>query len=276
MRRDLLGMTAQDKDGGTGEVVQQTAGLDEIAHALVLVGDTLGCKEDVLAVKGQAETPTRLLTVATMIDVGVDGVGDAGDLLSLKQGTGFRLAFKPSAAGDVVDVLTFEHPLFLVPDAGGEVVVGASARKQAAVVTDGSEVSAAEGDVTERCSRPDVVHRPDHGFARAQNLADGADGEHALIDPMEVDDVGLLELRQAGDVRTGIGKVDLKEMTTGEMEPTIDDEAFPEEMPVEQRRFGQGYDSKRVAEFVAHQHLRLDPVVVEGHHQTVGCDGSTT
>ena len=135
-----------------------------------------------------------------MIDMGVDGVWYAGDLLPLKQGTGLRLAFKPPAASDVVDVLAVEHAHFFVPDAGGEVAVGTSARKQAAMVTTRGETTTAEGDVTERCSRPDVVHRPDHGFARAQNLADGADGEHALIDPMEVDDVGLLELRQAGDV----------------------------------------------------------------------------
>ena len=158
-------MTAQDEDGGTGEVVQQATGLDEIAHALVLVGDALGSEEDILAVEGQAETPTGLLTVATMIDVGVDGVGDVGDLLSLKQGAGLCLPFEPTAAGDVVDVLAVEHPLLLVPDAGGEVVVGASARKQAAVVTDGCEMATAEGDMTEGRSWPDVVHRPDHRFA---------------------------------------------------------------------------------------------------------------
>ncbi len=64
--------------------MQQATGLDEIAHTLVLVGDTLGGEEDILAVKRQSETPTGLLTVATMIDVGVDGIGNAGDLLSLK------------------------------------------------------------------------------------------------------------------------------------------------------------------------------------------------
>ena len=97
--------------------------------------------------------------------MGVDGIGYAGDLLSLKQGTGFRLAFEPSAAGDVVDVLAVEHALFFVPDAGGEVVVRTSARKQATVVTAGGEAAAAEGDVAEGRSRPDVVHRPDNGFA---------------------------------------------------------------------------------------------------------------
>ena len=45
---------------------------------------------------------------------------------------------------------------------------------------------------------------------------------------------------------------------------------------MKQGRFGQGNDGERVAEFVAHQHLRLDPVIVEGHHQTVSCYGSTT
>ena len=56
--------------------------------------------------------------------------------------------------------------------AGGKVVVRASARKQAAVVTAGCEAAASECDVTEGRSWPDVVHRPDNGLARAQDLPD--------------------------------------------------------------------------------------------------------
>ena len=66
--------------------------------------------------------------------------------------------------------------------------------------------------MTDGCGRPDVVHGPYDGFAASQDLMDATQRKHALIDPVQMDDVGLLELRQTGDVRTGIGKVDLKQM----------------------------------------------------------------
>ena len=93
---------------------------------------------------------------------------------------------------------------------------------------------------------------------------------------MEMNHVGLTELRQTGDVGASIGDIDLKEVTTGKEQSAIDDKTLPKEMPIDQWRSGQGDNGKRVAQFVTHQHLRLDAVVVERHHQAVGSDGSTS
>ena len=83
---------------------------------------------------------------------------------------------------------------------------------------------------------------------------------------MEMDHVGLMKLRQTSDVGTYVGNVYLKEVTTGEEQTAIDDEPLPEEMPIDQGRFGQGDNGKRVAEFVTHQHLRFDTVIVQCFH----------
>ena len=167
--------------------------------------------------------------------MGVDRVGDAGDLLSLEQGTGLCLTFEPTAASDIIDAFAIEHTFLLTPDAGREIIAGTSAREQTTVVTGCGKMATTQSDMTERRSRPDVVHRPDHRFTRAQYLPDSTKREHTLIDPMEVDHVGLTELRQTGDIGASIGDVDLEKMTTGKVQTTEDDEALPEEIPMEQR-----------------------------------------
>ena len=57
------------------------------------------------------------------------------------------------------------------------------------------------------CKWPHVMHCPDDGFATREDLADATKREHALIDPMQVDDVCLLKGFVAGDVRTSGGSV---------------------------------------------------------------------
>ena len=60
--------------------------------------------------------------------------------------------------------------------------------------------------------RPRVVHGPHHGFPAVEHLLDALEREHALVDPMQVNDIGLLELPQPGDVEARVGDVDLKEV----------------------------------------------------------------
>ena len=51
------------------------------------------------------------------------------------------------------------------------------------------------------------MHCPDDGFATREDLADATKREHALIDPMQVDDVCLLKGFVEGDIRTSGGSV---------------------------------------------------------------------
>ena len=94
----------------------------------------------------------------------VDGVGDAGDLMAFEQGTGLGLGLKPTATRHKVDVLTLKHTELTLPDGGGE-VVAIFVTQQTAVATAGDETTASEGDMTNRCCRPDVVHGPYYGLA---------------------------------------------------------------------------------------------------------------
>ena len=114
------------------------------------------------------------------------------------------------------------------------------------------------------------MHRPDNRFTALQDLTDTTQGEHTLIDPVQMDDVGFLELAQTSDIRTSIGDIDLKEVGSGEVEMTEYNETFPQEIPTEPPGLRQWHDSQCIRVFVTYQHLHLDTIVVQRLHQTVG------
>ena len=55
---------------------------------------------------------------------------------------------------------------------------------------------------------PHVVHRPDNRFAGGDDLLNIVQGQHALIDPMQVNDICLFEKRKPGDIEPRIGNGD--------------------------------------------------------------------
>ncbi len=148
--------------------------------------------------------------------MGIDRIRNTGNGLSLQQGTLPCLTGKPLAAGDEGEVLSLQHPLLLSPYLGGKVVGGTTSRQQTALLAMGLEIPAVEGQVTDGRGWPDVMHRPYYLFATLQYLADILQGEHPLVDPVQVDDIGFLELPQAGDVCPGIGNIDVKEVGTAQ------------------------------------------------------------
>ena len=93
---------------------------------------------------------------------------------------------------------------------------------------------------------------------------------------MQMDDISLLKLTELCNVRACVCKVDLKQMLTRKATTEEDDKTLPQEMPVEHRRLGESYDGKHVTLLVAHQHLCLDTIVIQRHHQTIGSNGCTT
>ena len=52
------------------------------------------------------------------------------------------------------------------------------------------------GLVTDAGAEPHVVHGPDDGLARGENLLDIPQREHPLVYPVQMDDVCLLEFGQ--------------------------------------------------------------------------------
>ena len=90
---------------------------------------------------------------------------------------------------------------------------------------------------------------------------------------MQVDDVGLLEFRQADDVGAAIGDVHGKQVLLVETIVFPDYKPLPQEMPLLPPRGGQHGCGDAVGLLVAYQHFGLHPVVVQGFGQSAGRHG---
>ena len=144
------------------------------------------------------------------------------------------------------------------------------------MVTTLLKVRAAASIMTDGCGWPDIMHGPYYGFPGIKNLTDSSQRKHALVDPVQVNDISLLELTQTSYISAAIGNINLKKMLALEMQTTEDNQALPKEIPAEPYRWRQSDDSQRIALLVAHQHTSLYPVIVQGFHQTIGCHRGPT
>ena len=126
------------------------------------------------------------------------------------------------------------------------------------------------GIMADAGSRPEVVHRPHDRLSRTQDFTDVLQREHALVDPGEMYDVGLLELAQLRDVAAGVGEVYLKKVVAGEMQVPEHAEPFPEEVPLVLPLVAETDHGDVVRQLVTHQHLRLHAVVVQRILEPVG------
>ena len=106
--------------------------------------------------------------------MGVDGVGHTRYLLPFQQGTLLGFGLEPTAAGHEIDVLAFEHTMLLLPYRGGEIVTRTASWQEPTMVALTGEVTTAQRDMTDGRGWPDIVHRPHHRLATAQNLTDAA------------------------------------------------------------------------------------------------------
>ena len=135
----FFGMTAEDGDGRVLlplglSVGPQLHGVDEIVHALALVGHALRHEEDDFLALRQPHTVAGFGLVAAAEDMGVDRIGNRSDVLARQQRTLLGLRFQPTAAGDKEDVAALEHVAFLSPYACRQVAVSSSAWKQVAML----------------------------------------------------------------------------------------------------------------------------------------------
>ena len=92
---------------------------------------------------------------------------------------------------------------------------------------------------------------------------------------MQVDDVRLLEFRQAGDVGARVGDIYCEKLVLPEPVGLPDDDAFPQEVPEVAPRLAQRDDGHLVGLFVADQQLGLDAIVFQGFHQAMRGNGCT-
>ena len=105
------------------------------------------------------------------------------------------------------------------------------------MVTTLLKVRAATSIMTDGCGWPDIMHGPYYGFPGIKNLTDSSQRKHALVDPVQVNDISLLELTQTSYISAAIGNINLKKMLALEMQTTEDNQALPKEIPAEPYRW---------------------------------------
>ena len=139
---------------------------------------------------------------------------------------------QPFAACHKRDAAVFEHALLLFPHRCCKVVLRTACRQQPTMMTLLFEAAAIQRQVADRRCRPQVVHRPYHMFL-GSDFANGAQRQHALVDPMQMHDVGFLIFAQPGNVGAGVGNVDFKQVLLSEVQVQPDDQPFPQEMELQ-------------------------------------------
>ena len=138
------------------------------------------------------------------------------------------------------------------------------------------EAPAVQCQMAHGCCRPDVMHGPYHRFTTIQYFANALQRQHALVHPVQMDDVGLLEFLQLCDVGTTVGNVHLKQVFAVQVQPEPHDEPFPQESQLHSLLSGHRCYRQAVCLLVAHQHLGLHTVVVQCLHEPTGSHRSAT
>mgnify|MGYP007069845091 CR=1 FL=1 len=131
--------------------------------------------------------------------------------------------------------------------------------------------------MTNRRGGPKVVHSPYNGLAAINDSSDAFQRKHALINPMQVDDISFPKRWKFRDVRSGIGDVYLEQSLSLKTKMEEYRESFPKE--VQSMAFG-----RRQFRYVgiaglafAHQHAGFCTVAVQCFHQPMsGQCGSAT
>ena len=112
----LVSMTAQDDH--TSIILhlrfcrnQLIAGIDEILHTLVGIGDTLTNKKNKPFIDRQSLSLAGLLATARTEDAHINGVGNTRYGLSTQQRAALCLLLQPFAAGHESDITCAQHRL---------------------------------------------------------------------------------------------------------------------------------------------------------------------
>ena len=148
-----------------------------------------------------------------------------------------------------------------------------SSVQQGTVAAFGLIVKAVSGVVADAGERPHVMHRPHNGLPGGEDLFEVLHRQHALVDPVQVDHIGLLEFGKSRNVGSRIGNVHSKEMILFKPVGLPDADTFPHKFPHQPPAMFQRHHGDAVRLFVTHQHFGLDAIVFERFHQSAASDG---
>ena len=139
--------------------------------------------------------------------------------------------------------------------------------------------------MTYTAHRPQVVQCPYHRLARRQYLAYHRQRQHTLINPREMDDIGLLEHRQTGDVGTAAAEINLPQVVALYMQTEQHGKPFIQEMPSLQPSAKAMAATAGVVDtdniyvllgLLAHKHACPHPTIVECRKQSARSNSRAT
>ena len=142
----------------------------------------------------------------------VDGVRYALYALPLEQRALSGLTLEPTAARHKTDISVRIKRLLAPPHLVGQVVLRTAIGQQRTVGASGLVCQTSAGVMTDARSRPHVVHCPHHRLTAFQYFPYVSERKHALVYPVQMDNVSPLKLRQRRYVGAAIGNVYLKKM----------------------------------------------------------------
>ena len=138
--------------------------------------------------------------------------------------------FQPLATCYEADVASFQC-LFFFPESLVRQVFLVSFVKDRAVFALAGIFLAFTCIVAYASEGPHVVHGPHNGFSGVNDEANILQREHALINPMQMDDVCLGKFGQCRYVGSCVGYIYIEKMVLLEVVGLPDDDAFPDELP---------------------------------------------
>ena len=204
--------------------------LGQVAETLTLVGNALGTEENQLFVSRQIVVTPSLKLVHRGENAGIDGIGDVGDGVALRQCTLACQIGHPAAATHKSDVPALIHGPLAVKNPPCQVPLTLQHRAtlapspilltHARIVADASEI-------------PLVVQGHHHRLATGKDAFQVIERQESLVDPMQMDDIGLLELVHRGDVGARIGDIHLKYSLLAQVVGQPDDATLPQEVGLE-------------------------------------------
>ena len=119
---------------------------------------------------------------------------------------------------------------------------------------------------------PLVVHRPDDAFPAPQDRAEIVEGQEALAGPVQMDDIGPLELMPLRDVHARVCQAQFPQ--PAHAETVRHEDAHP--LPCLAPQAGMHTADAPVGALpVAHQHTCLHSIATEGIHQPARRNGCT-
>ena len=169
-------------------------GGEEVVQTLAGIGDLLAHEEQKAQALRKCKSPTSFVLGAGTENVVVIGIRNAGDVEASQQPTLPSLVCNPLAAADERNAPLRIGGRLLIEDLPRQVMRRRIAQLRT-VVAMGVEMSALASMVADGCCRPHIMHGPHHWFSAGKDAPQLTEGEEPLIDPMQMNDVCLTELR---------------------------------------------------------------------------------